>query len=59
MSKPNEKFSAVEMKRKIQAEIYEEIKHLTPEQEIEYYRKAAKHGIFGKQFASSHASGRS
>ena len=48
MNKINKNFSAVEMKRKIQAEIYEEIKHLTPEQELEYYHKKGQEGPFGK-----------
>lgn len=35
-------FDCVEMKRKIQEEIYEEIKDMTIEEEIEYFRKGAE-----------------
>jgi len=54
MNKSKKKFNAVEMKRKIQAEIYEEVKNLTPEQELEYYRKSSERGVFGKLFNSAH-----
>jgi hypothetical protein len=42
------KFDAVEMKRKIQGEIYQETKGMTPEEEREYYRKSVEKGPFGK-----------
>ncbi|HPA44702.1 MAG TPA: hypothetical protein PLZ55_03905 [bacterium] len=35
-------FDCVEMKRKAQERIYEEIRDLTPEKEIEYFHKAAE-----------------
>jgi hypothetical protein len=43
----DENFDCVEMKRRIQAEIYEETKDLTPDQVIEYYRKSAEEGPWG------------
>ena len=33
-------FDCVQMKNKIQEEIYEEIKDLTPEEQVAYYQKA-------------------
>jgi hypothetical protein len=41
-------FDCIEFKRKVQAEIYEEIKELSPEQEIEYFRRRAATGPLGK-----------
>ena len=38
------KFDCVEMKNKIQAKIYEEIKGMTPQEEIEYRRKKLESG---------------
>ena len=35
-------FDCVEFKRQAQARIYERIKHLSPEEEIDYFRKAAE-----------------
>ena len=35
-------FDAIEWKRKIQAEIYEETKHMTPEQRREHTRQASE-----------------
>lgn len=35
-------FDCVEMKRKIQAKMYEEIRGMTHEEELEYYRRRAK-----------------
>lgn len=37
-------FDAIAFKHKVQAEIYEEIKEMTPEQKIEYFRRAAETG---------------
>jgi hypothetical protein len=39
MKKKNKKFDCVEMKNKIQAKIYEDIKGMTLEEENEYRRK--------------------
>lgn len=40
-------FDAVEFKRKAQAQIYEEIKDLSPQEEIAYFRRAAEAGSLG------------
>ncbi len=44
MSKVKKGFDCVEFKRQAQARIYERIKDLSPEEEIEYFRKAAEEG---------------
>ena len=45
----NEKeFHCIDSKHEAQVEIYKEIKNLTPEEEIEYFRRRAESGIFGK-----------
>ena len=41
-------FDTIEFKRKVQAAIYEEIKGLSPEQEMEYFRRQATDGPLGK-----------
>jgi hypothetical protein len=46
--KPEEGFDCIEFKRKVQAEIYEEIKGLSPEEEIEYFRRRVAAGPFAK-----------
>ncbi|HMD95939.1 MAG TPA: hypothetical protein VKM93_01220 [Terriglobia bacterium] len=38
----------VGFKRKVQAEIYREIKGLSPEEEIEYFRRKAAEGPLGQ-----------
>ena len=48
MSDPGKKFDCVEFKREAQARIYERIKNMTPDQEIEYFRKAADTGPLGE-----------
>jgi len=45
--KKAKKFDCVEMKNKIQAKIYEEIKDMTPEEEIAYRRKKLESGSMG------------
>jgi hypothetical protein len=40
--KPIPGFDCVKMKREIQAEIYEETKHMTWEEQREYFRKGAE-----------------
>jgi hypothetical protein len=42
--KKTKKFDCVEMKNKIQAKIYEEIKGMSPKEEIEYRRKKLESG---------------
>lgn len=42
--KAKKKFDCVEYKNKVQAEIYEETKGLTPRQQIEYFNQHAENG---------------
>ncbi len=37
-------FDSIAFKRKVQGEIYEELKDLSPEEEIAYFRRAAETG---------------
>jgi hypothetical protein len=46
--KTRKAFDCIGFKRKVQAEIYEDIKELSPEQEIEYFRRRAATGPLGK-----------
>jgi hypothetical protein len=46
--KPEKGFDCIEFKRRAQAEIYQEIKGLSPEEEIEYFRRHVAAGPFGK-----------
>ncbi len=39
-------FDCIEFKRRVQQEIYETIKDMTPEEEIEYFRHAVETGPF-------------
>ena len=41
-------FDCIEFKRQAQAEIYREIEGLSPEEEIEYFRRQVAAGPFGK-----------
>ncbi len=50
--KPAKRFDCIEFKRQAQAEIYQEIKGLTPEEEIEYFRRQVAAGPFGKLWKS-------
>ena len=43
-------FDCVEFKRQAQARIYERIKGLSPEEEIDYFRKAAEEGSLGESW---------
>lgn len=43
-TKTAKQFDCVEMKRQAQARIYEEIKDMTSEQRIEYWRRGAEEG---------------
>jgi len=55
------KFECLQFKRKAQAEIYEEIKELTPRQQIEYFERKADQGPMGKwwkQVRSASGAGR-
>ena len=48
MSEPQKTFDCVEFKRQAQVRIYERIKNMTPDQEIDYFRKAAETGPLGE-----------
>ena len=50
-------FDCVEFKRQAQARIYERIKGLSPEEEIEYFRKAADEGPLGEWWKSIESCG--
>jgi len=39
-------FNCLEFKDKVQEQIYNEIRDLSPEQEIEYFRNSVKQGSF-------------
>jgi len=43
-AEPIPRFDCLQYKWRVQEEIYEEIKGLTPAQEIEYFRRAAEEG---------------
>ena len=43
-------FDCIEFKRQAQSRIYERIKDLSPEEEIEYFRKAADEGPLGQRW---------
>jgi hypothetical protein len=43
-TKTSKSFDCVEFKREAQAEIYEEIKDLTSEEQLEYFRKSGRSG---------------
>jgi hypothetical protein len=45
--KPGKGFDCIGFKRNVQAEIYEEIKGLSPEEQIEYFRRRAADGPLG------------
>jgi len=46
-AKRKKDFDCVEFKRQAQARIYERIKGLSPQEEIEYFRRAAEQGPLG------------
>jgi hypothetical protein len=45
-------FDCIEMKRKSQLKIYEAIKEMTPEQEIDYFRHSINKSEFAKWWKS-------
>lgn len=51
MSPAKKEFDCVEFKRNAQAAIYEKIKGLSPEQEIEFFRRAAQESPLGSRWA--------
>jgi hypothetical protein len=50
--KPAKRFDCIAFKRQAQAEIYEEIKGLSPEEEIAYFRRRAANGPLGELWKS-------
>jgi hypothetical protein len=46
--KTDKEFKCVDFKHEAQMQIYKEIKNLTPEGEIEYFRRSVKSSFFGK-----------
>ena len=48
MNDAEKEFDCVEFKRQAQARIYDRIKNMSPEQEIEYFRRAADTGPLGE-----------
>ena len=58
MTKQAEKpvFDCIAVKQEAQGQIYEEIKDLTPSQEIDYFRKAVRGSRFKELWESASAS---
>ena len=52
--KTDKEFKCVDFKHETQTQIYREIKNLTPEEEIEYFRRRAESGVFGKWWKKLH-----
>lgn len=52
--KTDKDFSCVDFKHETQMQIYREIKNFTPEEEIEYFRRRAESGVFGKWWNKLH-----
>lgn len=52
-TKAKKDFDCVEFKRQAQARIYEWIKDLSPEEEIDYFRKAAEEGPLGESWKAA------
>lgn len=50
MSDKKKTFDCVEMKNKIQEQVYEDIKNLTPEEEMDYFKKSAETGPFSEKW---------
>ncbi len=46
--KTDKEFKYVDFKHETPVQIYKEIKNLSPEEEIEYFRCRAESGVFGK-----------
>ena len=47
-TKPKKKFDALAFKERVQAEIYEEIKDMTPAEQIAYFNRRAAQGPLGE-----------
>jgi len=46
--KPEKGFDCIGFKRKVQAEIYQEIRGLSPDEQIQYFRRSAADGPLGR-----------
>jgi len=53
MTTPKKEFDSIQVKREAQEKIYEAIKGMTPEQEIEYFRQALNKSKFSKWWQSA------
>lgn len=51
MAKTKKAFDCVSFKRKAQASIYEEIKNMTPKEEVAYFKRKTKTGPFAEWFS--------
>lgn len=56
MTKETQTIDCLEFKRQAQAEIYEDIKDLTHNQQAEYFRKRAESGALGEWWKTIKAS---
>lgn len=52
--KTDKEFKCVDFKHETQMQIYREIKNLTPEEEIKYFRRRAESSVFGKWWEKLH-----
>ena len=52
--KTDKEFKCVDFKHETQMQIYREIKNLTPEEEIEYFRRRTESSVFGKWWKKLH-----
>lgn len=48
----DETFDCIEFKRRVQSEIYEEIRHLSRAEQLEYFRRRAEEGPLGDWWRS-------
>ena len=55
--KTDKEFKCVDFKHETQMQIYSEIKNLTPEKEIEYFRRRAESSVLGKWWEKLHGAG--
>ena len=57
-TKTKKRFDCLAFKAKVQAQIYEEIKDLSPEEEVRYWRRKAETGPLAKWWKSVRAATR-
>ena len=53
--KPIKGFDCMAFKRKVQAEIYQEIKDMTAQEELAYFHKKASESQIWRKFSKKHA----